>query len=75
MFSKTTIDQPPLTINIRRENFILNSGLTTIPDLAILTKIKSTGGVGGVRFLAPQREDGMLAVIWNEEASAPTWGG
>lgn len=74
MFSKTTIDQPRLTINIRREIVMRNFDLITIPDLAILTKIQGADGVEGVRFLAPECKDGNLAVVWNEEASAPSWG-
>ncbi|KAG8918283.1 hypothetical protein FRC01_001949, partial [Tulasnella sp. 417] len=74
IFSEGRVEQPPLRINTGVDMWDGNLSLPTIPDLAILTKIKGVEGVEDVRFLGPEREDGMLGVVWNEEASGPTWG-
>ncbi|KAG8918282.1 hypothetical protein FRC01_001948 [Tulasnella sp. 417] len=75
IFSEGRVEQPPLRINIRVDMWDRKLGLPTIPDLVNLTKIKGVEGVEGVRFLGPpEGQDGMIGVVWNEEASAPTWG-
>lgn len=68
-----TFDRPVLVIKMSRGAFSWTGSHRPIIDYTTLTRIRETNGVERVEFVGAKERDGMLAVIWNEEALQPLW--
>lgn len=64
-------ERTPLAISMSRGAFTSRGRPRPILDLSALAKIRETDGVDRVQFVGPEELDGTLAIIWDEEASAP----
>lgn len=67
------VEAPPLAIDIWRQVWPCTSNLRIILDYAVLYSLRKAEGVDRVQFVGPKESDGMLAINWDEDASAPKW--
>lgn len=67
------VERPPLVVKVARGAFSWLGSPRPILDYAALTQIRETKGVGRVELIGSKERDGMLAVVWNEEASRAVW--